>query len=501
MKPSSEQLDVGRYTLYGPIATGGMATVHFGRLKGPVGFARTVAIKRLHAHLARDPELVAMFIDEARLAARIRHPNVVGTLDVVAASREVLLVMDYVEGESLSKLVQGPPRQPVHPAIASAIFVNVLLGLHAAHEARSEHGEPLGIVHRDVSPQNILIGRDGIARVLDFGVAKASNRIAETADGNLKGKFSYMSPEQVLQRHVDRRTDIFAASSVLWETLTGRRLFTGDIPAAVVHEVVHAEVAAPSLFAPGISPALDALVLRGLAKDPRARWATAHEMAIALEQAGPVASSLRVADWVTSVAGATLVARAQCVAEIESESSTAPVPASELSGSALGGQATNAQATPPQGSGQTNVAMLTGVGAPGPRSARAMVGIALAAVAAGGLSTWLYLQLRSHDTAPGAAAGPSAAPPSRVPPSASSSAVMSVVETASVAAPSAVTATAAQGNTASAPATSSAPSAQPSNRRLVGGGRPQAPALPKPDCDNPFIVDANGRKRPKPGCF
>src|SRR5262245_17864891 len=172
---------IGRYAMYGPIASGGMATVHFGRLTGEVGFARTVAIKRMHAPLARDPEFVAMFIDEARLAARIRHVNVVETIDVVAADQELMLVMDYVPGESLARLFRTSSErgERIPERIALAVICDVLHGLHAAHEARDERGQALGIVHRDVSPQNVLVGVDGTARVHDFGAAKGAGRIQQ----------------------------------------------------------------------------------------------------------------------------------------------------------------------------------------------------------------------------------------------------------------------------------------------------------------------------------
>src|SRR5262249_50884483 len=160
-----------------------------------------------------------------RLAARIRHPNVVPTLDVVALGAELFLVMEYVDGESLSRLFKTAfsrgDRVPTR--IAASIAAEVLYGLHAAHEAHSENGEPLSIVHRDVSPHNVLVGRDGIARVVDFGVAKAAVRSQTTQDGNLKGKLSYSAPEQLLKETVDRRVDVFAASVVLWEALTGTR--------------------------------------------------------------------------------------------------------------------------------------------------------------------------------------------------------------------------------------------------------------------------------------
>src|ERR1041385_2717351 len=190
---------IGRYALFGEIASGGMATVHFGRLVGPVGFSRTVAIKRLHPQYAKDPEFVSMFLDEARLAARIQHPNVVTTLDVVALPNEVFLVMEYVQGESLSRLVKNTTkageRMPWGHIVS--VMAGMLHGLHAAHEAKSERREPLNIVHRDVSPQNVLVGTDGVARVLDFGVAKAAMRVGSTRDNQMKGKLSYMSPEQL----------------------------------------------------------------------------------------------------------------------------------------------------------------------------------------------------------------------------------------------------------------------------------------------------------------
>src|SRR5271170_1455926 len=163
----------GRYTIYGKIASGGMASVHFGRQRGGEGFARTVAIKRLHPHLAEDPAFRATLIDEARMAARIHHPNVVPTLDVVTAGGELLVVMEYVRGESLARLlkIERARSRRVPLSIVSAIATGALHGLHAAHEATSDTGAPLDIVHRDVSPQNLLVGVDGLARLIDFGVA------------------------------------------------------------------------------------------------------------------------------------------------------------------------------------------------------------------------------------------------------------------------------------------------------------------------------------------
>jgi serine/threonine-protein kinase len=207
-----------------------MGVVYVGRLEGPAGFERTVAIKQLHGHLAAHPEFTAMFLDEARLAARIVHPNVVATLDVVQSADRLLVVMDYVHGESLAHLARSCRErgERVPLSIAISIVVDVLYGLDAAHEATGPTGEPLGIVHRDVSPHNVMVGRDGVGRVLDFGIAKAASRISTQSDGGrIMGKLAYMAPEQLTREPADRRMDVFAVSIVLWELLTGERLFAG----------------------------------------------------------------------------------------------------------------------------------------------------------------------------------------------------------------------------------------------------------------------------------
>jgi eukaryotic-like serine/threonine-protein kinase len=204
---SADAASVGRYAIFDVIGSGGMASVHLGRLLGPGGFSRTVAIKRLHSEFAKDPDFVAMLLEEARLASRIRHPNVVSMLDVVHENEELFLVMDYIEGESLSRVLRTSSRSPLPLPIVSSVLSGVLQGLHAAHEATGEDGHPLQIVHRDVSPQNILLGVDGTARVTDFGVAKSVGRVGTTRDGRVKGKAGYMAPEQLRGGRIDRRVD------------------------------------------------------------------------------------------------------------------------------------------------------------------------------------------------------------------------------------------------------------------------------------------------------
>ena len=278
---------VGRYVVHDRIAAGGMATVHVGRLLGAAGFSRTVAIKRLHDAYAKDPEFVAMLLDEARL------------------------VMEYVEGDSVAHLTKltlaAGQRVPV--SFAAAIVAQALHGLHAAHEAHDRNGAPLGIVHRDVSPQNILVGIDGVSRVLDFGIAKAASRATATEDGQLKGKTAYMAPEQLHHGAVDRRTDVFAASIVLWELLCGRRLFFADSPAEMMSRVLTSPIESPQKYAPEVPPGLAAVTLRGLDRDPAGRFASAEDMALAIEEAIAMPRPKDIGSWVATIAKA---ARTSC---------------------------------------------------------------------------------------------------------------------------------------------------------------------------------------------
>ncbi|MDP9036189.1 MAG: protein kinase [Myxococcota bacterium] len=296
-----------------------MASVHYGRLSGTSGFSRVVAIKRLHANFAKDPEFVSMFLDEARVVARIRHPNVVPCLDVVTTEGEVFLVMEYVHGESLAKVWRSMCAADRHldPRIAATIMSGVLQGLHAAHEATGEHGESLHIVHRDVSPQNILVSVDGAARVLDFGVAKAAGRVHTTQEGHIKGKLAYMPPEQLHGTPVTRTADVYAAAVVLWELLTGQRAFRREHEAAIIAAILSETLRPPSQVAPHVPAAFDRVVMRGLDRNPQLRYSTAEEMAHDLEQCAGTASMSEVGQWVDSYAHDDLARRARRIAAIE----------------------------------------------------------------------------------------------------------------------------------------------------------------------------------------
>lgn len=248
------------------------------------GFSRVVAIKRLHPHLLDEESFVAMFIDEARLAAMIRHANVAGVLDVGHDERGPFFVMDYVEGVSLSRAMQHHARRgellPLQ--ICLRIAKQACEGLHAAHELCGSDGTPLELVHRDVSPQNVLIGFDGVVRLVDFGIAKALGRIAKTALGTLKGKFGYMSPEQLRYEAVDRRSDLFAIGVLLHEMLTGARLYDGESQQAARRILVEPPPDASEQRA-DVPPSLQELAFELLAKDREQRPHSAYEVARRLD--------------------------------------------------------------------------------------------------------------------------------------------------------------------------------------------------------------------------
>ncbi|MBW2455190.1 MAG: serine/threonine protein kinase [Deltaproteobacteria bacterium] len=296
----------GRYETLKTIASGGMATVHLGRAVGVGGFERLVAIKLMHPHIAEDPEFVSMFLDEARLAARIRHPNVVATIDVQESSSDGLfLVMEYIEGPSLKSLRRGiwADGEQLPLDITLRIMVDALSGLDAAHTLKGDDGALLNLVHRDVSPANVLIGSDGISRITDFGVARAETRLSSTREGKLKGKIPYMPPEQLMAEPVDRRCDVYGAGVVLWETLIGRRLFKAPSEGALLQQILTGPAEPPSKRCPELPKSIDDICLRALARQPADRFASAADFAEALEEAAResgvgIATSRQVARFV-----------------------------------------------------------------------------------------------------------------------------------------------------------------------------------------------------------
>ncbi len=297
----------GPYEIVARVAAGGMAEVYAARSRDPQGIDKLVAIKRLLEHLVDEPRFVEMFLDEARIAANIHSPHCVETLDLGRADDGMpYLVMDLVVGAPLSRLaarVDGP----WPPAMVGVLLAEAADGLHDAHEARDANGIELHIVHRDVSPQNVLVGIDGRVRIADFGVARAVMRITKTKTGQIKGKLGYFSPEQAMGTELDRRSDIFSLGIVAWELLAGRRLFRSKQLLEIYKKIVLEEV--PSLLeaAPHVPPALADAVMVALRRDPAERYPDASSFADALRaaasEAGRLPNNDEIADFVWRYGG------------------------------------------------------------------------------------------------------------------------------------------------------------------------------------------------------
>jgi serine/threonine-protein kinase len=487
MSTHDAPLIVGRYVLHAAIARGGMATIHLARLLGAEGWSRMVAAKRLHPQLTTDPEFVEMFLDEANVASRIHHPNVVPVLDVVHTGSEVILVQEYVHGVPLDRLLRAAREGHVEvPAgVVVAVAADMLAGLHAAHEATDELGAPLGIVHRDVSPQNVLVGADGIARVLDFGVAKAEINAHITRAGTFKGKLTYTSPEQ-MRGKAGRTTDLYAAAVVIWEALAGRRMHAGRTDAEICAVVSAGDVVRllDAVDPASVSPdrwselcRLDPAVSFAMAFDPEDRWPSALEMADALLEAVPRASPAEVACWVKDVGKAYLEGREKLIVTEESTWRQRP----------------SHDAGPPEAeSGATlRPSALT---VEGTRRRRAERGLAAAIVALGGLLAGLIVLLVRRPAGPPAAASPPPAPRATI------AAVTVTAEPPPPPLPPAPL-------PASASATAPPRAPQPIVLRspLVAPPAPRAPAptvtaTAAPDCNPPFYFD--GKKKVfKTGCL
>ena len=330
----AERARFGPYELLMELAAGGMAKVHLAKRTGAAGFARVVVVKRVHRHLARSTEFRDMFREEARIAASIHHPNVVSVVDVVEERGELFLVLEYVDSTPLSSLLRtlSVEQRLFEPSVASRIVLDALAGLEATHDATDLYGAPLAIVHRDVSPQNVIVGVDGVARLIDFGIARAERRTCATHAGQLKGKSAFMSPEQARGEPLDRRSDLFSLGIVLHEALTAERLFAAEHRFESIRRIVDGAIPLPSERRPDVSPALDAVVSKALERDRDRRFACARELAEALEAACPPAPHREVARAVEHLAGAALRTRRAALHELLAappRRSTSAVPAGD----------------------------------------------------------------------------------------------------------------------------------------------------------------------------
>lgn len=293
----SETQLCGAYRLIAQLGSGAMADVFLGIQDGPkgTGAAKLAVVKKLRGHLAEDPDFVAMLMDEARICARLSHPNVVHVFEAVEDEAGCFLAMEHLDGQPLHKIEPRARKagETVPRTLHYAILADVLAGLHHAHELRDYDGEALDIVHRDVTPHNIFVTHDGAVKLMDFGVAKAARRVIETRHGLMKGKVRYMSPEQARSEPVDRRTDIFAAGVILWNAATGARFWADAEDVTVLAALARGDYeASPRAFDPAVPEEIDRICRRALAFRKEDRYATADEMRADLERAMEMPAAL-----------------------------------------------------------------------------------------------------------------------------------------------------------------------------------------------------------------
>ncbi len=286
MKPTARRR-LGKYVLLGRLGAGGMGKIYLAHAPGPAGIDKLLVVKRLHSHLTNDQVLVNSFLDEARLSMALNHPNIVHTYDVGDVDGRYFMVMEYIEGQNLGVVLRAAKRSGQYPKSQTwaGLFLGVLDGLHAAHTARDARGRPLHIIHRDVSPQNVLITYEGLPKLVDFGIAKAAMRVSETDAGTLKGKYAYMSPEQVRGDDLDARSDVFAAGIVLWECLAGRRLYKAETIVRSVERILNEPLISPVRINPACDAGLASVALKALQKRREDRFASAEAFKEALQDA------------------------------------------------------------------------------------------------------------------------------------------------------------------------------------------------------------------------
>lgn len=281
MNPDYSRVTINGYQIISRLAIGGMAEVFLAKQHAAGGMSRTIVIKRILPHLADDQNFVDMFLREGRIIAQINHPNVVNILELGLDNGQYFMALEYIHGVTLRELQVLAHKQsvPLEAPLALSIIVQVARGLHAVHETKDEAGNLLGIVHRDITPHNLMCTLTGNIKLLDFGIAKSTSHLDEaTYSGDLKGKFSYMSPEQALQKGLDRRSDIFALGVVLWELFTGRRLFKRDSQLDMLKAVTNEDTPAPSTYVPHLPPRLDVITLKALARDPEQRYQSVQDL-------------------------------------------------------------------------------------------------------------------------------------------------------------------------------------------------------------------------------
>jgi eukaryotic-like serine/threonine-protein kinase len=474
---------LGGHEILYQLRAGGMGEVLLARKRGPSGFERLVALKTIRAELRGLGGLRQMFLDEAQLMARLNHPAIAQIYDFGEDGGVFYLAMEYVAGVSLREVIAlSPP-----PAVCAAIMVEVCRALHSAHELRDLDGNPLGVVHRDVSPDNVMLTFDAQIKVLDFGIAVMRGRSAPVTEyGMIKGKPPYLSPEQVKAQPIDRRTDVFAASSVLHELLTGKQLFDGDSVYAIAHAILHQEVAPPSATVGPLPAGLDAAVMRGLERDPRERWQSADELGRALGQVVDGEGGESLADYAARALGEEHSRHRAWLRKVIERGGQDSRPAGRPSGivtvpaPGFDANAPTLDATLPHALRRRGLMGLVGVGALRRRGVMGLVG---AAVLAGAI-TALWLARGSDADRPARAIAEAPAP------------VVTALEAAAPAREAVVPA-----REATAPAAGEVDEASSEPGALSGTqektSSPEPPALAETSSD-PGAADRAAQKRPRP---
>jgi serine/threonine-protein kinase len=501
---------VGKYRIVLQLGQGGTADVYLAAVDGPSGFTKLVVVKVLRKNLASDTEFRLMFLSEARLAARLHHPNVVQTNEVTEVDGSPVLVMEYLDGQPLSQVIVRGKQEGFTLAMQLRVLADALAGLHAAHELADFDGTPLGVVHRDVSPHNLFVTLEGHAKVLDFGIAKLERSLVETEVGMVKGKLRYMAPEQIAGDKLDRRADIYAAGVILWETLTGERMWKASSEHEIRQRVLAGDLPMPETVRATVPAPLARICRRALSRAPGERHATARQLADELEAAmaelGMTPSHREIG---ATVARLFADVRAETKRAIESKLGRASlavgVPAVTDTGETRVLRA--AGAPPPR---RRRLALAAGVGG----AALALIAIALAVWRGGPAPTESAAVARAaKETSPAPGAPAAIAPAARpqtnltatspdakaTPEEAAASATAAGPKPArAVAAGSARTGAKRlqAGAGATAPADAPAPS-HPAGAPSAGGGAP----APAPDCAHPFFVDSDGIKRFRPECM
>src|SRR5689334_22978828 len=281
--PAAGANSLGKYRLIAELGHGGMAEVYLAVVRGPAGFNKLVVVKQIRPQLAEDPEFLTMFLDEARLAARLNHPNVVQTNEVGQEGRRYFIAMEYLEGQPLNRIVNRTAKEGLlTPALYVRILIDALNGLHYAHELADFDGTPLMVVHRDMTPHNVFVTYSGQVKVVDFGIAKALGSSSETRTGVLKGKVAYMAPEQAMGEKVDRRADLFSVGVMLWEAATGKRLWKGVPDITILQRLLSGEVPSPRSIKPEVPEKLEAIIMKALSHQRDDRYENAGDLILAL---------------------------------------------------------------------------------------------------------------------------------------------------------------------------------------------------------------------------